>query len=82
MDKLVSIIGPAPSELAFSELVEKCKVFRRHVAESLTIKEVMKTKGAKKPRLKKPKTTMSRKEIQALADEAGIPVEMLLGGKK
>ena len=81
MNKLVSVIGPAPSERTFPSLIELLKVERERVAKFFSFaKPKRKTKSS--PRVKKPKTTLNMAQVKAIALATGVSVDDLLRGDR
>jgi len=81
MEKLVSVIGKAPSEMSDEELqklVER-ESRRMHAVLSRGAKpKPTKKKAAKKATKKKSSTMVSRKRLMEIARLTGVPLEDLI----
>lgn len=76
MDRLPSVIGPAPSELPFSEFLEKLSKERERVRQSLEEFRKRKTPSKKSGGRRKPRA----KGITKALKEAGLSKEEFLRG--
>ena len=82
MNRLITIIGPAPSELTFQHLVEKLQVERQRVRDAL---ERFRLQPVKKPRVAKSKATSDEMDIKKMLKEGVITmsdVREILGKRK
>ena len=66
MNRLITIIGPAPSELTFSSLIEKLQLERQRVREAL---ERFRLQPTKKPRVAKTKVSSDEMDIKKMLKE-------------
>lgn len=72
MDRLVSVIGPAPSELLRSELLSNLREERERVAY-----EIRKFQEARMPKPKRVAKGKKRKEFENLLAGAGLTMEQV-----
>lgn len=70
MEKLKLVIGPAPSELNYEELISKLSLERERISEVLL--NMTPHKRLKKPAKAKAKKTLSAKELKQLAELIGL----------
>lgn len=68
MDRLVSVIGPAPSELNYEDLITKLRTERERISRSLV---ALRQPSARKAKAVAKKTT---KTLSALAKQHGLAV--------
>ena len=75
MQRLINIIGKAPSELSFTELITKLTQERNRVRQAL---EHFRTLPVKLPKKAKNKTTSEDKAIKNLMNEGQITKSKIL----
>jgi hypothetical protein len=79
MDKLVKVIGPAPSERLFPSLIALLQAERARIS-ALFSRDVKEPKEPKAPAKRKSKTTLTAKDLEAISRTTGISVEDLMRG--